>query len=407
MSASGGRIPPHGDRGDAGGGARPGMSREARNHIHLDMLRHRYLKPATGRKERSAMLDGAEEDTQMHRGSIGRYLRRGGGPPVPRTGRPPRYGPETAGALFDLWHLLGRPEDRRLAAAAADTAKALVRSGKREYPSGVIRKLEDVSPSTVLRLLRPLRAGTARQRRSRRGRKANHAILQATPVRPSGDQGGAAPGWVQADTVHHCGATTAGEYVRTLVVADEHTSWIDAVALPRLTGAAVAGALDRVRRRAPIPMAHLQTDNGAEFQNRNVDGWAERLGIGRSRGRPRRSNDQAHVEQRNWTAVRRLVGDARYEGADAAAALDALYGPLCRLLNFFLPVRRSAGAAQRDGKSVRVYEEPLTPYRKLLAAGVLDGDAERRLTARFLRLDPEDLQERIDAALDRIERLAR
>ena len=82
---------------------------------------------------------------------------------------------------------------------------------------------------------------------------------------------------------------------------------------------------------------------GAEFVNRHVERWAERRGVGRSRGRPRRSNDQARAEERNAHAVRGAVGDARFEGAAAASALDELYAALCDLLNFYMPVRRSAG----------------------------------------------------------------
>lgn len=105
--------------------------------------------------------------------------------------------------------------------------------------------------------------------------------------------------------------------------------------------------------------------------------------------------------------MREAVGGARFEGASAAAALDELYGPLCDLLNFFMPVRRSAGVRLENGKAVRRYGKPETPCDRLLASDALDAEDKRRLAARRGLLDPEELNERIDAALDALERLER
>ena len=368
-------------------------------------LRPRYL--AADRKTKGTILDALCALTGQRRKSLIRAFRRtrGGGK---RTGRPRTYGREAAEALFDLWNgPMRRADDRRMAAGAARVARQLVRKGRRSYPERTLRQLDGVSPSTVRRLLRPLRADAAHRHRRRRADGNSHRIRSLTPVRPHGEQKDAAPGWVQADAVHHGGPSSEGRYVCTLTCVDEATGWIALRALPRLGGREVTSALDRMRRRWPVPMVHLHTDNGAEFMNRNVELWAERNGVRRSRGRPRRSNDQARAEERNAHVVREAVGDARFEGAAVASALDELYAALCDLLNFFMPVRRSVGVRLENGKAVRRYGKPETPCDRLLASDALDAEDKRRLAAQRGLLDPEDLNERIDAALDALERLER
>ena len=368
-------------------------------------IRPGYL--AADKETKGTILDALCSLTGFRRKSLIRALgrTRGGGT---RTGRPAVYGRETAEALFDLWNgPMRRADDRRMAAGAGRVARQLVRKGRRSYPERTLGQLDGVSPSTVRRLLQPLRPGAARRRRRRRPGGNSHRIRALTPVRPHREQNDAVPGWVQADTVHHGGPSSEGRYVCTLTCVDEATGWIALRALPRLGGNEVASALDRMRRRWPVPIAHLQTDNGAEFMNRAVELWAERNGVRRSRGRPRRSNDQARVEERNAHVVREAVGDARFEGAAAVAALDELYAALCDLLNFFMPVRRSTGERRENGRTVRRYGKPSTPCDRLLASDALDADGKRRLAARREMLDPDELNERADAALDVLERLER
>ena len=392
-------------RSGGGGGKRRRISREEMIARHVALVRPRYRKATKTGK--GAILDGLGADTGRHRKSLIRALARESAPPAPRSGRPPRYGPEVAEALLDLWHVLQRPDDARLAAGAADAARALNRSGRRACPDEVVRQLDGISASAVRRLLRPLRARDARWRPSPRARKANRAARERTPVRTHRDWADACLGSMQADTVHHSGPATAGKYVCSLVAVETNTSWVELEALPQLSQRHAVSAFDRIRRRLPFRLAALHTDNGAEFQNAGLDGWCVRNGVARTRGRPRRSNDQAYAEQRNWTAVRRLTGDARLEGEAAREALAGLYAALRDYMNFFQPVRKVTGTERQGAKVVRRYDRGRTPYRRLLDEDDPDAEAKRRLTERFLRADPEELQERIDAALDRLERLGK
>ena len=408
MSASDQSIADAGGSGDGDLATSESQDRSTRRQALGEMEAARYLQiirpryRTSGRKEKSRILEQAVEDTGLHRKSIIRALNRVNALPRPRSGRPVVYGTDMAEALFDLWHMLRQPDDRRLAAGAADAAAALVRNGRRCFPSELIQQLANVSPSTVRRLLLPLRRNAARRRPSPYARRINNAIRDGTPVRTSRDWADVRLGSMQADTVHHCGKTTAGVYICTLVVVDVRTSWIEFEALPRLQQGPLVSALDRIWRRLPFPLHSLHSDSGSEFMNFSLAGWCERRGVERTRGRPRRSNDQAVVEQRNNTFVRVPVGHGRYEGAAAHAALAELYVPLRDLANFFLPVEKTVGGPTA---TIPLRGEHVTPYRRLLEEDALDERARRQLATYCEPLDPESLSERIDAALDRLEQL--
>ena len=269
-----GMVPQNGGGNDAGaphapgpkrsgarGGRRRRISREEMIARHVALARPRYRKATKTGK--GAILDGLGADTGRHRKSLIRALARESAPPAPRSGRPPRYGPEVAEALLDLWHVLQRPDDARLAAGAADAARALNRSGRRACPDEVVRQLDGISASAARRLLRPLRARDARWRPSPRARKANRAARERTPVRTHRDWADACLGSMQADTVHHSGPATAGKYVCSLVAVETNTSWVELEALLQLSQRHAVSAFDRIRRRLPFRLAALHTDNGA------------------------------------------------------------------------------------------------------------------------------------------------
>jgi len=219
------------------------------------------------------------------------------------------------------------------------------------------------------------------------------------PVRTFGEWTGVAPGALQADLVVHCGETTAGFYLSTLLAVDVAPIW-------GMTQQRVGTAVHLVRQRLPVALRELHTDNGGEFLNTRLVPWCRRAGIRLTRGRPYRKNDQAWAEQRNWTAVRSLVGYDRYASLAALAQFRRLY-PLVRdYLNFFQPVRKLVGKHRDGAKVTKRYDAAQTPYRRLLASGVLDADQQARLDDRYHRLNPAQLKRDLDAALDLLWTLA-
>jgi transposase InsO family protein len=167
----------------------------------------------------------------------------------------------------------------------------------------------------------------------------------------------------------------------------------------------VGGAMHDIRRRLPFPLRALHTDNGSEFINRTLYSWCSRRGIQFTRGRGYHKNDQAYVEERNWLSVRRHVGYDRYNSQKAFELLHQLY-PLLTALNFFRPVRKLVGKQRLGAKVVKRYDEPRTPYQRLLAAGVLSEADRVALERRFLALNPAQLQRSIDRLLRQLWELA-
>jgi transposase InsO family protein len=219
-------------------------------------------------------------------------------------------------------------------------------------------------------------------------------------VRTFGEWAEVAAGSLQADLVAHCGESTLGFYLNTLVAVDVATSWTECRAVWGKGQERVGTAVHHVRQALPFPLRELHTDNGSEFLNEVLYPWCRREGIRFTRGRPYKKNDQAYVEQKNWSVPRRLIGYDRYSSKAALQALEELYRPLCEYVNFFQPVRKLV-AKERDGAKVRKrFDRAQTPYQRLLAAGVLGGEERQKLERLYGRLNPVRLQREIAERLE-------
>ena len=162
-------------------------------------------------------------------------------------------------------------------------------------------------------------------------------MRRCIPVRTFADWHDPAPGFVEADLVVHCGESMAGSFASTLVLTDIATGWTECVALLVREGSLIVDALDRLRSALPFPFLGIDTDNGSEFVNELLVTFCADHGIEFTRSRPYRKNDQAWVEQKNGSVVRRLVGHGRLEGLAAGEALARLYSASRLFVNFFQP----------------------------------------------------------------------
>ena len=166
---------------------------------------------------------------------------------------------------------------------------------------------------------------------------------------------------LQGDLVLHCGERTEGFFLTTLVTIDVATGWTALEAVWGLSQPRVGGAIDRIRRRLPMPWRDWHTDNGSEFLNHVLVDYCRRHGIHVTRGRDYRKNDQAWVEQRNWLAIRRLVGHDRFSSRAAHTVLQQLYRRVETHLNFFRPLRKVISKQRRGPRFVKRYDAPRTP----------------------------------------------
>jgi hypothetical protein len=358
-------------------------------------VRARYR--AAGRAEKGRILDEVCGVTGYHRKAAIRLLGRAPRRAVARRGRPPRGGEAVVAALRVAWEAADRPCGKRLAPFLRELVGCLERHGELAVDPVARAVLVRLSAATVDRLLAPLKREG--RRRPVTQSAAADALKALVPVRTFGEWADAAPGALQADLVVHCGESTAGFYLATLVAVDVATGWTELEEVWGMSHKRVGAAVHLVRQRLPVPLRELHTDNGGEFLNQLLVPWCRAEGIRCTRGRPYRKNDQAWVEQRNWTAVRQLVGYDRYSSAAALAQLGRLY-PLVRdYLNFFQPVRKLTDKTRDGARVTKRYDPARTPYRRLLAAAPLDDAQRAALQDRHRRLNPAQLGRDIDAAL--------
>lgn len=380
-----------------GGGVTPRGRRE-----YAAALRERYC--IADKRGRSTILDEYCRTTGAHRKAAIRTLGRPPAAAARPPGRPRRYGRDLLPVLERLWEASDYLCGKLLAPMIARLLTALERHHALALAPAVRAALLAASPATLDRLLRPLRR--QRRRPPRRAATALAAIRAQVPIRTWSEWHGVAPGAVQGDLVLHCGESTEGFYLTTLVAVDVATSWTELQALWGLHYHHVQGGVHHLSARFPFPLREWHTDNGHEFLNDHLLAWCRRHAVRFTRGRPYRKNDQAWVEQRNGLVVRRLVGYDRYSSRAAFAVLHRLYGLLRRQLNFFRPLRKLI-AKERAGSKVRKrYDAPATPYQRALAAGVLTARQRQALDAELAALDPIALARDIQQTLEVLWNLA-
>jgi hypothetical protein len=261
-----------------------------------------------------------------------------------------------------------------------------------------------LSPSTMDRLLKPYRL--LGLRRPYTTRKSPGALKALIPIRTFGEWAEVSPGSLQVDLVAHCGESTEGFYLNTLVSVDVATSWCECEVIWGKGKERVGTGVHKTRLRLPFSLEELHTDNGSEFINDILYPWCKKERIRFTRGRPYRKNDQAYVEQKNWSVPRRLIGYDRYSSKAAYEQMQRLYADVRLYVNFFQPTSKLI-SKERDGAKVRKkYDEAQTPYQRLLASGVLEEAKRESLAKLYLSLNPIELRAQIDEALEVLWKLA-
>ena len=253
--------------------------------------------------------------------------------------------------------------------------------------------LLQMSRSTIDRCLQPVRF---ERRRGLSTTKPGSLLKKAIPVRTYAQWDDARPGFVEMDLVAHCGDTVAGQYLNTLNVVDISTGWTECLAVYQKTQHAVFQAILLLRQRLPFPLLGIDSDNGGEFINDILYRYCKSEQITFTRSRPYKKNDQAHVEQKNWSVVRHLIGYDRFETQEELNLLNAIYADLRLYVNFFQPVLKLIGKEQIDGRTVKRYDLAATPFRRVLASDDVSMDVKARLTGLYFELNPVTLRHRMD-----------
>jgi len=213
------------------------------------------------------------------------------------------------------------------------------------------------------------------------------------------------PGFLEADTVAHCGGSLAGDFIWSAIFTDICSAWTEGRAVWNKGAAGVVAAVESVEAELPFELLGFDSDNGSEFLNRHLrDHFALRKKpVGFTRSRPYHKDDNAHVEQKNWMWPRQLLGYGRLECPDQVEPINELYrqawGPL---MNFFLPGLKLAEKWRERSHWHKRYEPAQTAYQRLLACGKLSRKMRRGLRDRFESLDPFALKQDVEKRLKKI-----
>lgn len=312
--------------------------------------------------------------------------------------------------LQRVWAASGGSCGQYLAASMSDLIDAMEAEGELvpsqdRYSAEVRAELESMSAATIDRYLAPARAKDPI--RGKTATKPGSLLRNSISIRKAGDEVEAEPGFFEVDTVAHCGPTLKGEFARSVNFTDMVTGWTFTTAIRNNARVHMLGALDRFIQAVPFYVSGIDCDNGSEFINHDVIGWARDRDVFFTRARPHKSNDQATIESKNGHTVRRYGFYHRYDTPLELELLNRLWPLVTDRLNYLTPTKKPIGwTTDRVGRRKRVYDTPTTPYQRLLDAGVLSPAQQAELATYKATLKPAAIASQIHHIQQELTRLA-
>jgi len=370
------------------------MDMNSRNQ-YIEQLSLEYLRAS--KKVKSALLDEAEKRTGMHRKHLIRKL----SPEHLKQSKKPRkkkqvyYDGYAIAALEKIWKIFDYPCGQRLEPILKVETDRLRSLKELTCSNSVAKKLKQISPATIDRRLSKQKTELGLNRG--RNPSSSPALYHKIPVKLSSEWDREEIGNVQLDYVCHCGSSAGGEFVHTLSGAEISLGWWEGAAIMGRSQKATKKGLDTIRKRYPFAIREIHPDNDSGMINDLIYRYCTESKIRMSRSRPGKKNDNAWVEQRNWTHIRKEVGYLRYDTKAELNLMNKLYLTLSLYKNFFQPTIKLVEKKRVGGKIHRKYEKhPKTPYRRLFKSGELDKKTAKKLSELYDSLNPAQLKRQID-----------
>jgi len=381
------------------------MSPQAKEE-YFEVLFKRYKEAS--RNEKGKIIDECCAVCGYHRKHAIRRLRgykRFTKPRKKKRGRPSVYNKEVIiRPLKQIWLAANLPCAKRL--------KAILPLWLPKYSEhfgsltgNVIKTLLAISPATIDRILKPVRIRY--QKRGKSTTKPGTLLRKQIPINT--DQWDESrPGFLEADTVAHCGDSLLGMFTYTVDFTDIATGWTEQRAV---WGKGEKGVLDQIKdveRMLPFPLLGFDSDNGGEFLNYHLlRHFTDRQQpIRFTRSRAYHKDDNAHIEQKNWTHVRQWFGYQRLDNPKVVPLMNDLYRREWRLYhNFFLPSVKLIEKERIGSKTIKKHDSPKTPYQRIMDSGYTPQTIKDALTKQLERLDPFELRNIIEMKLKKITRL--
>lgn len=359
---------------------------------YLERIHARYQR--AGRQHKAKILDEFSAVCGYHRKSALRLLNRRVRIGRKRPGPKPKYDfSRLREPLTQIWLAADQPCSKLLKATLPLWLKYLP-----AMEHSLQRDLLAMSPATLDRLLKPVRFKF--KPRGLATTKPFKLLRTQIPLR-EGPANTTELGHIEADTVAHCGDTTAGSFVYSLVFTDVCTGWTEMRATWNKSAQGILEQLKDIETHLPFAMKTFHADNGSEFINWPL--WDYLRGPKRkvkfTRSRAYRKNDNAHVEQKNWTHVRQLFGYDRFEHPQLVALMNQVYRDWALLQNHFKPTFKLRSKEKLGSRYRRHYERPQTPYQRLVARAELPPAKRHQLKLNHQALNPFELKKKIEYGL--------
>lgn len=370
---------------------------------YLEAIYLRYKKASKDQKV--SILDEFCQNCGYHRKHAIRKLnnfKRFTKPTPKKRGKPSIYNkPEIIKILKRIWLTANMPCSKKFKAIIP----LWIPFYQLEYESiapETIKLLYNISPSSIDRVFKHVRIKYTGRGRSTT--KPGTLIRNQIPIKTS-QWDESRPGFMEADTVAHCADAIEGLYAHTLDTVDIATGWTEQRAV---WGKGQTGVLEQIKdieTSLPFPLLGFDSDNGSEFINWHLYRYftnRKKL-IEYTRSRPYKKNDNAHIEQKNWTHVRQWLGYVRLDNAKVVPLMNKLYKSEWRLFhNFFCPSMKLKNKKRIASKTVKCYHSPKTPYQRVLESKYASKSVKDRLKKQIVELNPFKLRKAMDKKISNI-----
>ena len=381
------------------------MSLKSKREL-LAVVRPRYLK--ANKREKQRMLDEFTSVTGYHRKHAIRVLKN----QVRVQNHLKRksktyqtiYRGEVVQALEQIWEIYGHICSKRLQPFLPEAIRVLERCQEIELSKDTKDLLLKISSASIDRCLRPDRIKSSHGLSTT---KPGSLLKNLIPVRTFTEWDEERPGFMEIDLVAHCGNSTEGQFLNTLTCTDVCTGWTDITGLPHRSQEAVCDAVQLMRQRLPFPLLGIDSDNGGEFINDLLYRYCLNEKITFTRSRPYKKNDQAHVEQKNWSVVRHTVGYDRWETQQELALLESIYDDLRLYINFFQPSFKLIAKERIGNRTIKRYDTAKTPYQRVLERKDISLEAKARFMNLYVQLNPAELRRCIDQKTAKLWKISR
>jgi len=304
-----------------------------------------------------------------------------------------KYDKKTFLSLRKIWIICDSICSKRLAPFMTEIIPVLEKFKEIEIDKNTREKLFSISPATIDRMLAATKKSC--QLKGFSTTKPGTLLKHKIPIRTYADWNDKKPGFFEIDLVAHCGANASGEFVFSLNFTDVSSGWVEPVGVMGKSQIRVFEGIEEIEQRLFFDLLGIDSDNDSPFINAHLINYCYENKITFTRCRAGKKNDQAYVEQKNYSVIRRAVGYARYDTQKELEILNELYVNLRLYINFFQPVMKLIKKTRIGPKNKKKYDKAQTPCQRILKSKSIDKKVKAKLKTQYAKLNPAKLKRNI------------